>query len=137
MKPVRYPLTVFYDASCPLCATELHALRDLDKAGRIELVDCSAADFSDDGLRGECVTREALMARLHARDARGRWLSGPDCFEAVYRSVGLERAARFWGSPRLRPLLGRVYPWVARNRQALSRLHLHALVRALIPRPGP
>ncbi len=46
-RPPRYPLTVFYDASCPMCASEMHALRDLDREGRLELVDCSAAQFSD------------------------------------------------------------------------------------------
>ena len=135
--PVRYPLTVFYDASCPMCASEMHALRDLDKQGRLELVDCSAPEFSDDGLIAERVTREALLARIHARDARGRWLVGVDCFEAVYRAAGLEGAARLWAHPRLRPLLGRLYPWIARHRQILSRLGINALVRLLIPKPRP
>jgi predicted DCC family thiol-disulfide oxidoreductase YuxK len=131
-RPTRYPLTVFYDASCPLCATEMHALRDLDAAARLELVDCSAARFSDEGLRAEGITRERLMGRMHARDAHGRWLVGIAAFEAIYRAAGLEHAARLWGSPRWRPVFERLYPWVARYRQLLSRLGVHHLVRRLI-----
>ncbi len=130
--PLRYPLTVFYDASCPLCASEMHALRELDAAGHIELVDCSAPEFSDEGLRAEGITRVALMQRIHARDARGRWLRGIDAFEAVYRAAGLEGAARVWGNPRWRPLFDRLYAWIARHRQLLSRLGMQRLVRRLI-----
>jgi predicted DCC family thiol-disulfide oxidoreductase YuxK len=120
-RPVRYPLTVFYDASCPMCATEMQALRDRDRQGRLELVDCSAHDFDDAGLLAEGVTREKLMTLIHARDAHGRWLVGIDCYEAMYRAVGLEAASRLWGGP-LRPLFELVYPWIARHRQQLSRL---------------
>src|SRR5260221_29689 len=133
-RPPRYPLTVFYDASCPMCASEMHALRDLDREGRLELVDCSAAQFSDEGLRAEGITKDKLMALIHARDAHGRWLVGIDCFEAVYRAVGLEGAARIWGDRQLRPLLKRAYPWIARNRQTLSRLGVNRLVRWLLPK---
>jgi predicted DCC family thiol-disulfide oxidoreductase YuxK len=131
-RPIRYPLTVFYDASCPMCASEMHALRDLDAAGRLELVDCSAPDFSDEGFLAEGITRAALMQRIHARDAHGRWLVGMDAFEAVYRAAGLEAPARMWGNPRLRPLFNRLYPWIARHRQLVSRLGMNALVRRLI-----
>lgn len=131
-RPLRYPLTVFYDASCPLCADEMHALRELDTAERIELVDCSARGFCDDGLRADAITRAALMQRIHARDARGRWLRGMDAFEAVYRAAGLEGAARAWGNPRWRPLFDWLYARIARHRQLLSWLGMHRLVRRLI-----
>lgn len=134
MRPLRYPLTVFYDASCPLCASEMHALKARDCRGNIALVDCSASEFSDEGLRAEGITRARLMSRIHARDAHGRWLVGLDCFEAVYRAAGVERAARVWGDRRLRPLFDRVYPWIADHRQALSRLGLHLLVRLALSR---
>jgi len=133
-RPLRYPLTVFYDASCPLCASEMHALHDLDAANRIELIDCSAPDFSDDGLLAEGITRAALMRRIHARDATGQWFVGLDAFEVIYRAAGLERAARLWGDRRWRPLFERVYPWIARYRQPLSRLGLAALLRQAIPK---
>ena len=129
-----YPITVFYDRSCPLCANEMHALKDLDDAERLELVDCSAPAFDDALLIGDGLTRADLMGRIHARDVRGRWFVGLDAFEAVYRAAGLERAAQVWGSPRWRPLLDRLYPWIARHRQLLSRLGLSALVRYVIPK---
>lgn len=131
-RPLRYPLTVFYDASCPLCAGEMHALRELDTAGRIELVDCSAPEFSDEGLLAEGITRAALMQRIHARDAHGRWLIGMDAFEAVYRAAGLEGAARMWADPRWRSIFDRLYPWIARYRRILSRLGMQVFVRRLI-----
>ena len=133
-RPIVYPLTVFYDASCPMCATEMQALCERDRDGRLELVDCSAPEFDDEGLLAEGITREKLMTLIHARDARGQWLVGVDCFEAAYRAVGLERAARLWGHGRLRPLFHRIYPWIARHRQALSRRGMNALVRALLSR---
>lgn len=117
-----YPLTIFYDASCPLCAGEMQKLKKLDRESRLELVDCSAPDFDDTVLAGVGITRADLMARIHARDAHGRWLAALDAIEAAYRAVGLERAADLWGSPHLRPLLDPLYRWVASRRQALSRL---------------
>ena len=134
-RPIRYPLTVFYDASCPMCAAEMHGLRDLDRHHRLELVDCSAPDFDDEGFRAEGITREKLMSLIHGRDAHGRWLVGIDCFEAAYRAAGLEAAARFWGSRRLGPILRRLYPWVARHRQAISRLGVTPIVRRVFPKP--
>jgi len=135
-RPLVYPLTVFYDASCPMCASEMQALRARDTRGHLAPVDCSAPQFDDEeGLLAEGITREKLMTLIHARDARGRWLVGVDCFEAAYRAVGLEGAARLWGDRRLRPVLQRVYPWIARHRQTLSRLGMNALVRLMLRTP--
>jgi predicted DCC family thiol-disulfide oxidoreductase YuxK len=124
------PLTVYYDKSCPMCATEMHVIEELDWRGRLKLVDCSAPGFDDSALAKEGVTREAMMTRLHARDPEGRWLKGLDAFEAVYASAGLKGAARFWGDRRLRLVLDRIYPVMARYRQPLSRLGLHRVVGA-------
>ena len=128
---IRYPLTVFYDASCPMCAGEMEALKNLERE-RLELVDCSAPDFDETVLAGVPITRADLMARIHARDAHGRWLVGLDAFEAIYRAAGLEGAARVWADRRRRALFDRLYAWIARNRQPLSRLGVHRLVTRLI-----
>ncbi|MBC7803554.1 MAG: DUF393 domain-containing protein [Candidatus Parcubacteria bacterium] len=126
------PLTVYYDKSCPMCATEMHVIQDLDWRGRLKLVDCSAPDFDGGTAAKEGVTREAMMTKLHARDPEGRWLTGLDAFEAVYASAGLDKAASLWGSRTLRPLLERIYPHVARYRQPLSRLGMHHVVGLLM-----
>lgn len=126
---IRYPLTVFYDASCPMCAGEMQALKSLDRE-RLALVDCSALDFDETVLAGVGITRADLMTRIHARDAHGRWLVALDAIEAAYRAVGLERAADFWGSRGLRPLLAPLYGWVARRVQSSSRRRPSTLKRS-------
>ena len=126
------PLTVYYDKSCPMCATEMHVIQGCDWRGRLKLVDCSLAGFDDSAAAKEGVTREAMMTRLHVRDPEGKWLRGLDAFEAVYAAAGLEQAARFWGDRRLRPVLDRIYPVMARYRQPLSRLGMHKVVGAFM-----
>jgi predicted DCC family thiol-disulfide oxidoreductase YuxK len=128
---LAYPLAVYYDASCPLCRTEIETLKARDVEDLLYLVDCSTGviAFQD-------VTREDMMARIHARDATGRWLRGIDVFAAVYRAAGLRILARIYASPRLRPLLDRVYPWIADHRQLLSRLGLSRLFH-FVPLAAP
>ena len=132
MNAIQFPLTIFYDASCAMCAGEMHALKELDADGRLALVDCSPPEFDDQALAQGGFCRADAMTLIHARDADGRWLIGVDVFEAAYRAAGLTAIARVWGNPRLRPLLDRMYPWVARHRQTLSRLGLNLLVRLVM-----
>jgi predicted DCC family thiol-disulfide oxidoreductase YuxK len=122
---ISFPLTVFYDASCPLCASEIRALAARDRDRRLVLVDCSAEDFDVHAYAAEGVTREAMMEAIHARDAHGRWLTGIDVFAELYRAAGFEFPARLFASARLRPVWTRLYPWIAGNRYLLSRLQLY------------
>jgi predicted DCC family thiol-disulfide oxidoreductase YuxK len=130
-----YPLTVYYDASCPLCRSEMEALKARDADDVLRLVDCSAPAFDEAPCAAEGVTRPMLMARIHARDAGGRWLSGVDVFAAVYRVAGFTILARLYESRPLRPLFDRLYPWIADHRNLLSRWALPRLFRRLVPRP--
>jgi len=127
----RGPLTVYYDASCPMCAEEMHALRDAAGEGGLVLVDCSARDFDGTGCERQGVTRADMMSLLHAQDGEGRWLVALDAFEAVYRRAGFTRAANVWGTPWLRPVLTPLYRCIARHRQALSRVGVHRLLAGI------
>jgi len=134
---MRGPLTVFYDASCPVCANEMHALRALAQDDRLRLVDSSDPRLDVAAFGPDAPSRDAMLSRIRARDADGRWLEGIDVFEAAYRAAGLERAAQVWGNGLLKPLWRLLYPLVADNRQLLSRLGASSLIRRLIPKPKP
>lgn len=129
-----WPLVIYYDASCPLCREEMHALRDHDTARRLALVDASASGFADEHLAAAGIGRDDLMRLIHARDASGRWFIGVEVFELAYAAAGLHGIARLWANPRLRPLWDRLYPWVARLRQPLSALRLNKAYGWLVRR---
>ena len=128
----RPALTVWYDASCPLCATEMRALQRHAGEDVLQLRDCSAADFEDAEVVASGYSRADLMRLIHARDVDGRWLRGVAVFERVYRLAGIESVAQVFAHRRLRPLWDRLYPWIARHRMGLSRLHLNAIYRRTI-----
>ena len=129
---VVFPLTIYFDASCPLCASEMAALKARDRNGRLHLIDCSSVAFADAAVEQAGLSRADLMRIIHARDAQGQWLSGVAVFATAYGAVGLRTLAALWSHPRLRPLWVRAYPWIARHRMLLSRLGATAFIRVII-----
>jgi predicted DCC family thiol-disulfide oxidoreductase YuxK len=134
---LAYPLTIYYDESCPVCATEMAAIKVRDVHQRLELIDCSTPTFDDAEANSAGVSREAMMRVIHAHDARGTWLHGIDVFVAAYTAVNVPLMAKLWGSRLLRPFWNRAYPWIARHRQTLSRIGLQHAVRPLISLAAP
>jgi predicted DCC family thiol-disulfide oxidoreductase YuxK len=118
------PITVFYDASCPLCHAEMSALKLRDQYDEICLVDCSSSQFDDSEFLKQGISRELMMKRIHGMDAIGRWYVGVDLFAIVYRIAQMKWLSRLWGSQLLRPALVRLYPWVADNRMVLSKFNI-------------
>ncbi len=119
---IAYPLHIYYDASCPLCRTEMNALKQYDVHHRLDLIDCSPADFSDDHANEAGYLQTAMMRLIHARDANGVWLIGVAVFEAAYGATGIIGMEKMWANPLLRPVWNRIYPWIADNRMFLSKL---------------
>lgn len=124
---VTYPLTLYYDASCPLCLAEMMAIKRNDARDRIRLVDCSGPGFVDPDCRDAGIATDALMWRLHARDAQGRWWIGVPAFAIAYGALGAASVAAFFTDARLAQPLGWLYGWVADHRQGLSRFGLGGL----------
>ena len=105
-------LTVWYDAQCPLCVREIAWMRKLDRDRAIEFI--SAYQASDCPL-----SQKALLARMHARDSAGVYLSGAAAFAAMWRVL-----------PGLRP-----FGWAAQWPPVLKGLEW-AYLRFLRVRPA-
>lgn len=99
---IDWPLTLFFDGSCPLCAREIKMLRRHATDSRLLFIDISSVEFDAKALG---FTFEQLQASLHARFADGRWVNGLDATLWSWRAAGLG----FWAIPltwrALRPLL--------------------------------
>ena len=133
---IVYPLTIFYDASCPLCSAEMHTIKETDFENKLILVDCSAENFNEPAF---CPANKiAMMERIHAVDAAGVWLKGVEVFEIAYKAGGFNKLGKFWGNKTLKPILSFVYPVIADNRHWLSKTPLpyvfNKTLRAFAPK---
>jgi predicted DCC family thiol-disulfide oxidoreductase YuxK len=127
-------LSAFYDGSCALCRAEMAALHDLDAHGEIAWIDCAANAFDDTPYRAEGVDRNDMMQAMHVRDVLGDWHRGADAIALLYATAGAPRLARLWVHPLTRPLMRRLYPFVARHRRGLSALGLHLVAPRVLRR---
>lgn len=78
-----FPLQVFFDGSCSVCAAEMEVYRRKGHGGRLVFVDASAPEF-DPTLYG--ISREAFMYEMHAIDRDGRLYRGVEAFRAIWQA---------------------------------------------------
>lgn len=118
MSNAAYPLTLYYDASCPLCNSEMRNLMLRNERGLLVFIDASAPGFVSP-IPG--VAQGDLLERIHARRADGEVVHSLEALRLAYAGVGLGwvMAASSW--PGLRQMADRLYPWLARNRHHVPR----------------
>jgi predicted DCC family thiol-disulfide oxidoreductase YuxK len=131
LNTVKFPITIFYDHSCPLCRSEMLGLKSRDRGNGMILVDCSPTDFDDAPFVKDGIHRIDMMKLIHAKDANGKWLIGVEVFAVVYKLAGFRMLSAVWGSTVLRPILSRLYPWVANNRMWLSKFGIPKIFSAM------
>jgi predicted DCC family thiol-disulfide oxidoreductase YuxK len=112
-----FPLTVFYDASCPVCALEMDTLLRRDSARRLQLIDMSAPTF-DAAIYG--FERADLDAVIHAVRPDGSVLRGMAALRLAYRGGGLGWLLQATGWPVLSSVADGAYRMFARHRHAIS-----------------
>jgi predicted DCC family thiol-disulfide oxidoreductase YuxK len=78
-----FPLHIFYDGSCSVCATEVERYGRKDRDGRLILVDISASGF-DPAAFG--ITMAEFMYQMHVIDQRGRVFRGVEAFWAIWQA---------------------------------------------------
>ena len=83
MTPPIFPLRVFYDGACAVCAAGMEIYRRKEHAGRLLFTDISAPAF-DPSPYG--VAREAFVLEMHAIDREGRVYRGVEAFRAIWQA---------------------------------------------------
>src|SRR5437868_4332306 len=113
-----YPLTLFYDAACPVCALEMDHLRETDRYGWLRFADIAAPGF-DASVHGS--TLADMDAEIHGLCDDGTMLRGVEVLRLAYDAVGLGWVMRPTGWGPLRPIFDAGYRVFARNRRGISR----------------
>jgi predicted DCC family thiol-disulfide oxidoreductase YuxK len=123
MNTNNYPLTLLFDASCPVCRLEMHALHERDLAAHpqapmLRLVDISAPEF-DAAMYS--ATLAEMNALIHAVRPDGSLVIGVEVFRLAYGAVGMGRWVAPTGWPWLKPVFDFAYAIFARNRYGISK----------------
>jgi predicted DCC family thiol-disulfide oxidoreductase YuxK len=115
----QWPLTLYFDGECPLCAREIRFLSLHATGARLSFVDISSDEFDAEPLG---FTLKQMQSSLHARFADGRWMKGLDATLWSWRAAGLG----IWATPLtwrvIRPLLAVGYRVFCRLRPHLAWL---------------
>ncbi len=79
----HFPLRIFYDGACSVCATEIERYGRMDREGRLVLVDISTPDFDPAPLG---ITLGELMYQMHAIDRNGTVYRNVEAFWAIWQA---------------------------------------------------
>ena len=125
-----YPLTLLYDASCPVCALEMDHLRSRNAAGQLQFIDITAPGFDATPYGA---TLAEMNAEIHARRADGQVIRGVQVLRLAYEAAGLgwvtwRMRPTAWAP--LRPLAEGSYRRFGRHRMGISR-HAGPLITAI------
>jgi len=97
-----FPLRLFYDGSCSICATEVERYGRMDRDGRLILADISAPDF-DPAPFG--ITRAEFMYQMHAIDRNNRVFRGVEAFWAIWQAFPTSTVLGLCGKLIMLPLV--------------------------------
>jgi predicted DCC family thiol-disulfide oxidoreductase YuxK len=122
MKAPRFPLRVFYDGSCIVCATEIEHYVKKDRDEKLVAVDISSPDFNPAPYQ---ISFADFMHQLHAIDKDGLVFKGVDSFWAIWQA---------FPSSTIYGFMGRIIQLPLVNRLARTGYWLFARVRPYLPK---
>jgi predicted DCC family thiol-disulfide oxidoreductase YuxK len=112
-----FPMTIYYESSCPLCNAEMKNLMLRNDKGLLKFADVCAPGF----IGPRTVSREELLELIHATKSDGSIIKGVEVFRLAYRAVGLGWVVAPTGWSIFRTVADRLYAVVARNRHRIPR----------------
>ncbi len=120
-KPL-FPLRIFYDGSCSVCALEVERYGKLDRAGRLMVVDISDQQFDPTPMG---IPLADFMYQMHAIDSSGRVFRGVEAFWAIWQAFPTSSLLGLLGTlitlPLINPLARLCYRGFASIRRFLPK----------------
>lgn len=117
-----FPLRIFYDGSCEVCASEVERYGRKDRDGRLILLDISAPRF-DPAPFG--ITLAEFMYQMHAIDQSGRVFRGVEAFWAIWQAFPTSTLLGLCGKLIMLPLV---------NPTARLCYRMFAAIRGYLPK---
>jgi predicted DCC family thiol-disulfide oxidoreductase YuxK len=118
----NFPLRLFYDGACSVCAREIERYGRMDRERRLILVDITAPDF-DPALLG--FTQDELMYQMHAIDRNDTVYRNVEAFWAIWQAFPaltlLGLLGVFINLPVVKPVARLCYKGFARIRTYLPK----------------
>ncbi len=114
-----FPLTLFYDANCPVCALEMDHLRSRSTGEKLVFVDINTPGF-DPSVYG--VTLADMNAEIHGLCADGTLLRGIEVLRLAYEGAGIGWVLLPTGWRPVRPVFDVAYRLFARHRMTISKV---------------
>ncbi|MDD2581225.1 MAG: DUF393 domain-containing protein [Desulfuromonadaceae bacterium] len=120
-----FPIQIFYDGSCSVCATEIeHYLRQ-DHGGRLIAVNIAAPDFNPEPFS---IPLSSFMYELHAIDQAGHVYRGVEAFWAIWQAFPSSTVYGMMGTfinmPVVNPVARLLYKGFASIRPYLPKRHV-------------
>ncbi len=122
MRAPRFPLTVFYDGACIVCATEIEHYLKKDHGEKLVAIDISSHDFDPVPYQ---ISLADFMQQLHAIDQDGQVFKGIDSFWAIWQAFP---PSTIYG------IMGRAIQLSLLNRFARIAYWLFARIRTYLPK---
>ena len=121
VEPV-FPIRLFYDGSCSVCAREIEHYLRRDHGHRLIAVDISAPEFNAESHH---ISMAAFMFELHSVDKEGTVFRGVESFIAIWQAFPNSTFYGFLGTiislPVVYPLARLLYWGFARIRKYLPK----------------
>jgi predicted DCC family thiol-disulfide oxidoreductase YuxK len=118
----KFPLRVYYDGSCVVCATEIEHYSRMDHSGNLILVDVSARDFDPASLG---ITLDEFMYQMHVIDQGGTVYRNVEAFWAIWQACPASSLYGLLGAlitlPVINPIARLCYKGFARIRKYLPK----------------
>ena len=120
----EFPIRIFYDGACIVCATEIEHYLRKDRDGRLVAMDISSPDFDPDEYH---IPLADFMYELHVIDRSGTIYRGVESFWAIWQAFPASTEYGLMGTIVTAPVLNQIarllYQGFARIRPYLPKRH--------------